>query len=140
MKGTYALIIQVPFDVEIVVGALGRKSFRAGYYVYVGSAMSGLKERVGRHLKEEKRMHWHIDYLLTRARVVDLIFAEGEGECEVSQNLSGRLQPIEGFGSSDCRCQTHLFYHPDLSILMSITAEAFKSCGLKPRGREALGI
>ncbi|MEM1689863.1 MAG: GIY-YIG nuclease family protein [Candidatus Hadarchaeales archaeon] len=140
MKGTYALFIQVPFDVEIVIGALGRKSFRAGYYVYVGSAMGGLKERVRRHLEKKKRMHWHVDYLLTRARVVDFIFAEGRGECEVARNLSSRLQPIEGFGSSDCECQTHLFYHPEISVLMSVTADAFKACGLKPHGREALGV
>lgn len=123
-----------------MVGSLGKRSFRTGYYVYVGSAMGGLKERVGRHMKRRKRIHWHVDYLLTRARVVDFIFAEGRAECEVARNLSYRLQPIEGFGSSDCKCLTHLFYYPDISVLIAVTAEAFRTLGLKPRGREALGI
>jgi len=140
MKGTYALIIHVPFDVEISVGALGRRSFRAGFYVYVGSAMGGLRERIQRHLREDKRLYWHIDYLLTRARVVDLILAEGRGECGVAEALSAKLQPIDGFGSSDCRCRSHLFYHPDKLHLIAETLAAFKSCGLKPMRGNALGF
>lgn len=138
IRGTYALIINVPFDVEISVGALGRKSFRAGYYVYVGSAMGGLKERIRRHLRKDKQLHWHVDYLLTRARVVDFVFAEGRGECKVARYLSARLPMIEGFGSSDCRCVSHLFYHPDVSFAISALLEAFRSSGLRPKKRELL--
>ena len=58
-KGTYSLLICLPEEKEIVVG--GRKaSFPAGYYVYVGSAMGGLDQRIRRHLSREKRKRWHI--------------------------------------------------------------------------------
>jgi Uri superfamily endonuclease len=134
MRGTYALIILVPFDAEISVGALGRRSFPAGYYVYVGSAMGGLAERVGRHLRREKRIRWHIDYLLTRARVIDVIVAEGRGECRIAKRLAERLRPVEGFGSSDCGCTSHLFYGRDLPEVISATAGAFREIGLKPVG------
>jgi len=139
MRGTYALIVQVPFDIEISVGTLGRRSFPAGYYVYVGSAMGGVEKRIGRHLRREKKVRWHIDYLLMRARVVDVIVAEGRGECRAARSLAKRLRPIEGFGSSDCDCSSHLFYGPGLAGTVSATVEAFRESGLKPVRRKPLG-
>ena len=39
--------------------------------------MGGLDARVARHLRAEKKLHWHIDYLLERASVT-----EGQTESE----------------------------------------------------------
>jgi len=49
----------------------GQIPFPAGWYVYTGSARNGLAQRVGRHLRHNKRKHWHIDYLLAVADRVE---------------------------------------------------------------------
>ena len=124
----------VPYDLVLSVGELGTLELKAGYYAYVGSALGGLEGRVGRHLREEKKSRWHIDYLLTRARLVDVVVAEGEErkECSIAGELAKGLLGVRGFGSSDCRCESHLFYSPDLHELLKRVLLAFRSCGLKP--------
>ncbi|MEM0358705.1 MAG: GIY-YIG nuclease family protein [Candidatus Hadarchaeales archaeon] len=131
--GTYVLILHVPFDLQLKVGELGVRDFKEGYYAYVGSALSGMEKRVQRHLKKEKPSHWHIDYLRMRARVVDLVRARSRTrkECEVARELVD-LPSVSGFGSSDCRCPSHLFYHPDRHVLTERVIRAFKKVGLKP--------
>ncbi|HSF57479.1 MAG TPA: DUF123 domain-containing protein [Candidatus Binatia bacterium] len=51
------------------MGKLGDAVFPAGTYVYTGSAMKGLAARVKRHCSRKKKIHWHIDYLLTLSDV-----------------------------------------------------------------------
>ncbi|MCS7131646.1 MAG: GIY-YIG nuclease family protein [Hadesarchaea archaeon] len=134
MRGTYALLVHVPYDLSISVGELGTLNFRAGYYVYIGSALGGLEARVRRHLRTEKTLHWHIDYLLVRSRTVDVVFARSDErkECEVAAELAKQFEGVRGFGSSDCRCGTHLFYSPDFNELLRQVLLSFKACGLKP--------
>jgi Uri superfamily endonuclease len=69
--GTYALILENKTFRKIQVGKLGNFSFSPGWYVYTGSAFGpgGLAARVGRHVKQEKKCRWHIDYLSTRLAV-----------------------------------------------------------------------
>jgi Uri superfamily endonuclease len=135
MRGTYVLLAHVPYDLVLSVGELGNRSFKAGYYAYVGSALGGLEKRVGRHLRQEKLARWHIDYLLARARAVDVVVAEsGERkECAVAGELAKNLSNIRGFGSSDCGCESHLFYAPNFHELLRRVLLGFKNCGLKPR-------
>ena len=90
----------------------------AGWYAYVGSAKRNLTARLTRHLRYEKRLHWHIDYLRAVA-LVDQIWiwpwTEG-GECRTNgriQALSGARVPWRGFGSSDCGCAAHLTVFDD---------------------------
>ena len=47
----------------------------AGQYAYVGSAHGpgGLRARVGRHLRTEKSLQWHIDYLTAALPVMHVI-------------------------------------------------------------------
>ena len=95
------------------IGKLGIYDFPPGYYVYVGSALAGLHGRLKHHLKSEKRLHWHIDYLLQQATVVQIWCALGEDRLECIWNailaeLPEATPIIPGFGSSDCRCHTHL--------------------------------
>jgi len=134
MRGTYALFVHVPYDLATSVGELGTLNFKAGYYAYVGSALGGLKGRVGRHLREEKKLRWHIDYLLARARAVDVVLARGRTrkECAVADELSKHFAGVRGFGSSDCKCGSHLFYSPDFHELLRQVLLSFKACGLKP--------
>jgi len=115
--GTYALLIRLSRSVRLTVGALGARDFPPGWYVYIGSALGpgGLRARVARHLRAEKRSHWHIDRLLAAGRVVQvgLRFGLGRDECRVAQrvgrNRAARIV-VPHFGASDCDCTTHLFH------------------------------
>jgi len=143
IKGTYSLIIYLKSSIKLQVGALGVWDFDGGYYVYVGSALQGIKERVERHIRQAKRLHWHIDYLLAskEATVVGLVVAEvGEkAECKVSASIGaipGARVTLKGFGSSDCEsCKGHLYYFAFMPFrrLLGEVKESYKAVGLEPR-------
>lgn len=124
--GAYVLLITVPEEICAEIGALGEIVFSAGAYAYVGSAMNGLQQRIRRHLRDEKRKHWHIDYLLQDAAVTDVVTAPSERriECELARKLSHLAASVPGFGSSDCQCASHLFYAPDVTQLRQMVDEA----------------
>ena len=113
--GAYQLVLRLAEEVTLQVGALGTFRFPAGKYLYTGSALGGLRRRLARHLRREKRLHWHIDYLLQHAVVEDvhLYPADGLSECALNRQLLAlpHVRVIaRGFGSSDCTCPTHLVY------------------------------
>ena len=116
--GTYALVLQSHSNETIQVGRWGQLDLHPGYYIYVGSAFGpgGVRARVSRHLRTEKRMHWHIDYL--RANVtpvkVRVSYAGEHLEHEWAGILLAQADtvPIQGFGCSDCGCFSHLFFTP----------------------------
>jgi Uri superfamily endonuclease len=115
VRGSYALVLRLDDPAELIVGRLGTCSFPPGRYVYCGSALGGLRARVARHLRAEKRPHWHVDYLLAVARVVDVWICEAAErlECQLAAHLAsqpGASVQVPGFGSSDCRCRSHLIY------------------------------
>ena len=104
-------------DTAISVGKLGTIEFTAGYYIYTGSAFGpgGLKSRVGRHLKHSKKCHWHIDSLRKFAEVQEIwyTFHPEKVECrwsEIFKAMRNARILCPGFGSSDCRCESHLFF------------------------------
>jgi Uri superfamily endonuclease len=134
MKGIYVLLIEVDAPKEILIGKKRRFIFQKGFYGYVGSALSGLEKRLGRHLSSAKRLHWHIDHLLNTAKIRSIICAEtGERkECLAARALSRRLPPVAGFGCSDCTCRSHLFFCQDLKALELSVFDALKSLELDP--------
>jgi len=111
LKGSYILLIDLPEEESIVVGSLKRIHFFHRYYAYVGSAMGGLEPRLNRHFSREKKLHWHIDYLLQKAAITGIIACEtgDKVECTIAQALHRRFAVVPRFGSSDCRCPGHLF-------------------------------
>lgn len=118
-KGTYLLLIQLSQPIELVVGRLGPLIFGAGWYAYAGSALGpgGLRARLARHARREKRIHWHIDYLLECAQLVQSwqIACPARLECEWAAALVRLTQAqitVHRFGASDCRCPGHLVYWP----------------------------
>lgn len=116
-KGTYALLINLGKEVSIAVGKLGLVTFPSGYYIYLGSAGGGLLQRVKRHLRGGKRLRWHIDYLLEFAQVVEVWYALSQEAqeclwCQIAQQMPQGKILFPGFGSSDCRCSSHLVYFP----------------------------
>ena len=113
MRWIYFLIIHLKEDKDIEVGSLGKIEFENGYYVYIGSAQNGLEARVNRHLSEDKSKHWHVDYLLEFAAIEKVYIVEAERkdkECDGASYLKKYGSEIDGFGSSDCDCSSHLFF------------------------------
>ncbi len=116
------LLLRVPTDLNLKTRA---KKFRIkrGYYIYVGSALSNLRARLQRHERRQKRLFWHIDFLLEKS---ELILAVALLE---SRRLEDRVaslcngEPVTGFGASDSPLSTHLFRYPCLHKAFS---EAFR--------------
>ncbi len=116
--GTYVLGLHLAAGREIRVGRLGVFLFPMGWYAYAGSAQSGLRGRLGRHLDVHHALHWHLDYLLARSslRRVWYVASPARLECRWARALlalPGASLPALRFGASDCRCPAHLVYCPE---------------------------
>jgi len=111
-KGSYVLVLELPEEQLIPAGSLGIIDFRSGYYGYVGSALNGLESRLNRHLRKNKKLRWHIDYLLQKVSISAIITCRVDRkiECDIARALSNRFHSVPGFGSSDCRCRSHLYF------------------------------
>ena len=135
MKGSYILLIKLPEEQTITVGSLQARHFPRGYYAYVGSAMSGFKTRLSRHLRSNKKLHWHIDYLLEKASIIGIILYEtnDRAECTIAQTLDHQFGSVPGFGCSDCRCHSHLFFANEGRQMKSTIMATLKSQGIRPR-------
>ena len=123
--GTYVLVISLGSDLTTEVGALGTLSFPAGVYLYTGSALGGLDQRVSRHIRHEKTVKWHIDRLTVAADSVIAYesYPDYVPECELASMAGdcGMVPSVDGFGCSDCSCRTHLFRVTDGSLDLLIS-------------------
>jgi len=122
-------LIRLPESVHIRIGKRGRFRFPKGYCVYTGSAKGGLEGRVRRHLRKEKKRFWHLDYLLDHASVTAVFpFANArEDECPLSLETSkmpGAEVIVPKFGSSGCRCPSHLAFFRRLKDVPSRESKA----------------
>lgn len=118
----YAITYRLDEDVEgIVIGKLGQFDFQKGFYVYVGSAKRNIAARIERHLKIDKKKRWHIDYLRPYLHIHSVqSYPDREGECQLFERLKldhNANMPVKGFGSSDCKCYSHLFYFEGKQIV-----------------------
>jgi Uri superfamily endonuclease len=127
VNDVYVLIIEVSKNINVNVGALGNVNFEKSIYAYAGSAKKCLSKRIERHFRKNKRKFWHIDYLLSDAHVevlkVFTVRSEIIGECEVANIISERGVPMRSFGSSDCKCISHLFKVEDYQFLRGFMRE-----------------
>ena len=100
-------------------GKLGRARLRKGYYLYTGSALGrgavSLERRIERHMKRQKRLRWHVDYLTSRpeCNVTGAVYVVSDVrlECKVNSLLSNELKVspvLLKIGASDCKCNGHL--------------------------------
>jgi len=134
-RGTYCLILRNR-RCGVKVGAIDAISFPEGWHVYVGSAQgAGGLFRVRRHIRVAfegiSAPRWHIDYLLghpafSLVAVACAVTADRESECTIARRMGG--VPVPGFGCSDCRCFSHLFYftsNPEKAVIST-----FSSLGL----------
>lgn len=132
MKGSYILLIQLPNEQTIKIGSLNTIHLPDGYYAYVGSAMGGLKSRLSHHLQRNKKLHWHIDYLVRKAFITGIILCQTKDrvECTIAQALKHQFDSIPGFGSSDCQCHSHLFFAT--AEMKSTIMATLNSLGIAP--------
>lgn len=115
LPGTYVLLLYLRKGAPITIGCLGPIAFKRGWYAYAGSAFGpgGLAARLGRHLRPEKRLRWHIDYLRAIAEPREIWYSTALEPLEhrwAARLLHGAGAPVRGFGCTDCRCISHLFY------------------------------
>lgn len=112
--GTYALLLELHEPTELQVGSLGRIHFDSPFYVYFGSAFGpgGLEARLEHHLRAPRRAHWHIDYLRQVAVVLGAWHTCDTARLECTWANAAASLPgvslVPRFGSSDCRCHSHL--------------------------------
>jgi len=119
--GSYCVIAFLPEACTIQFGK-NKAFFPRGWYAYVGSAMKGLEKRMARHARQEKKRRWHIDYFLEKAQVRGLIPMPSprREECDKSRALEkiGGIVVAEKFGSTDCKCKTHLYHFARPPMMM----------------------
>ena len=145
MQGMYCLIISVRAKKRVSTASLGNIEFEKGYWLYIGSAQgrgsTSLENRLQRHFRDEKKIHWHIDYLLeTNSKIIEAIWAETseDMECVIAQHLEGLEDFIwgpKGFGASDCTksCSSHLLYYQGKGKPLDQIETAFQHLKLIPR-------
>ena len=111
-SGLYFLLIRLKKSCELTIAGKGVTVLR-GYYIYTGSAQKNLASRIERHCRKEKKKHWHIDYLLEFAEVIDVkILPNIPQEKEVIYAEKwltiADFVPVKKFGASDSTAESHL--------------------------------
>ncbi len=129
--GSYALHLVLRASLCLSIGRLGRFTFPAADYFYLGSACGpgGLRARIRHHAGVANHPHWHMDWLRPHVILTVGWYATGGAamECAWSQMLAsmrGAVIPAPGFGASDCRCScpAHLVAFPEGTNLIDVTA------------------
>lgn len=107
---TYCLELVLKKSVTARIGKRGTFMFRAGYYIYVGSARKNIQQRIARHLRTKKKQFWHIDYLLPFVHI-KAVWTSNLAEQRIVASLASDLEsPVAGFGASDTTNVSHLFF------------------------------
>ncbi len=135
-QGLYILVISGEKGQKIKVAKLPETYYPPGFYLYVGRAKRGLRKRVERHLRRDKKLFWHIDYLLRKSKV-DEVWTKHNSldECrtakKIAQIAKSSIIPDNHFGASDCRCPGHLIYVAEsdelLQVRKGLAFERFKA-------------
>lgn len=113
-KGAYLLLLHLDRIDGLRLPPRISGSIAPGWFIYAGSAHGpgGVRRRLSRHFRPDKKIHWHIDHLTARSDQSLAFAVPDAGECDLSARLiaSGAFVPvIAGFGSSDCKsCTSHL--------------------------------
>lgn len=114
-KGVYCLLLYLEKKCDIKIKSR-RQVFPEGYYCYIGSALNNLQKRIERHKSKDKKKHWHVDYFLEKAKILDVktIKTSERKECWLSNRIKNLKSQVimKKFGSTDCNCETHLHYFP----------------------------
>ena len=124
MRGIYILLIKINAKIQEKIGSLGRIEFDKGIYAYVGSAQNNLEKRIQRHKAKNKKVRWHIDYLLNNKslKILKVFYKKAgkEEECKIAKKLSKTGKIIPNFGCSDCECESHLFKIKNMENILKL--------------------
>ena len=141
--GTYALIFSACHKHQSEIGKLGTLELKPGFYIYVGSAFGpgGLKARIDHHRKRAGRPHWHIDYLGPFLKLIEIWYTYDPVQREhlwaqIILNTRGTSVPLDGFGSSDCRCIAHLFFRNTKPSIRTFRQKIYAS--IENHGKEKI--
>ena len=112
---TYVLFILNNRSISLHIGRGLFCIFPEGIYIYIGSGKKNLKKRVLRHFSDKKKLHWHIDYFLVSAKIIDVYVGQREEKELVSIILKEKTLniPCKGFGATDSPYPSHLFLIED---------------------------
>jgi sugar fermentation stimulation protein A len=113
-RGSYLLVYYNRKGFKKVIGSLGEREFKPGYYVYAGSALQGLEQRIKRHLTGRKKIRWHLDYISPQHMKIEREYPIRRRD-PIEENLARGLLRIcedyvRDFGSSDSLLPSHFFY------------------------------
>ena len=117
--GIYLLQIIAPVQFRIGIKRFADVEFPKGCYYYAGSAQKNLRQRLERHLRKDKKIHWHIDHLTTHPELtISAVYIFNEKGKEFESTLVDELvrsnfanYSVDGFGNSDTKeSRTHLLY------------------------------
>lgn len=134
-SGAYVLILELTDVITLTIGALGEYEFKSGYYAYVGSALgSNGFNRVLRHIRvsegSNQTRKWHIDYLSSVSKIIEVhkVFTLERIECTFSTAIFNNLgmSSMKGFGCSDCKCRSHLYYSDNLATIKEVVVNAVR--------------
>lgn len=144
-SGIYILELYARDEFQIPVKKFRNSTIKKGYYYYIGSAQKNLQQRIDRHFRTAKKVHWHIDYLTTNRNVV---IKTAYVITDAPKNLEEKIANIfpsafdgkimlKGFGNSDTKgTLTHLFYR-SRKIPYSHFSERYQSIvSLSPSSNE----
>ncbi|MEW7009899.1 GIY-YIG nuclease family protein [Lentilitoribacter sp. EG35] len=112
--GAYVLIVFLSKEVEFSSPKTGSILLDKGFYFYAGSAKGpgGLRSRLSRHFKSDKKPHWHIDQLTIHGKAVGAYVKRSGNECDLVDLMLKTKQLAfvqDGIGGTDCsRCKSHL--------------------------------
>ncbi|WP_022850919.1 GIY-YIG nuclease family protein [Limisalsivibrio acetivorans] len=122
-SGIYALFLNAGRECSITVGRFGKAEIHPGDYVYIGSAFGpgGMRSRIGRHSRVNKKCRWHIDYLRRYMSMLGVIWCASAREQEhlwAGKALSFGEVVLKGLGSSDCSCISHFLRLNNMDALV----------------------
>lgn len=129
-SGTYVLVLKNDTRNAVKVGKWGQLELEPAIYIYIGSAFGpgGIRARIRRHVRTDKRHHWHIDYVRVFMKPVSVwaCYATERQEHRWAGilNRSPAFKAIAGFGCSDCSCDAHFFMadiFPEFRKILKIT-------------------
>ena len=95
----------------------------------------GLRGRISHHLRVNRKCHWHIDYLLQKMPVCQVLYTETPSRLEhewamLLERIPELNIPMKRFGASDCQCASHLFHIPfqygDIQIEQKLKEDVMK--------------
>ena len=130
--GAYVLLVGLAAPLSLSLPGRPAAILAAGRYLYCGSARGpgGIRARVGRHMRADRKPRWHIDRLTAAGRLQGALTFPDGCECDLVTLLADMPFPLPGFGSSDCRrCTSHLLAWPPASPLPATWATALAAYG-----------